>query len=229
LKECSVCKELKSLEEYYSYKKTRKKDGESYFYYPPYCKSCAIKKTRQNREGKDYEEYKRVRREYMRERAGTEERKIRDRKNAKKRRAEGHYKKWQQDNPDKLKQYRINKMNATHNISKTEWSNCKDYFNNECAYCGKHIDNHYVTWNGKLKKTDFHKEHVDHLGKNDLSNCIPSCKDCNSSKWTFTFEEWYSKENKDYNYFSQERLDKINKWLKEDYKKYIELNVGSVK
>ena len=54
---------------------------------------------------------------------------------------------------------------------------------------------------------------------NDLSNCIPACNSCNSSKWEHSFDEWYMPNNPIY---SQVRLDKINKWLNKDYKFYIE-------
>jgi len=60
---------------------------------------------------------------------------------------------------------------------------------------------------------DLHKEHIDDNGKDDLSNCIPSCKSCNSSKWKFDFEDWYKKQK----FFTEERYNKIIKWLKEDY------------
>ena len=32
-------------------------------------------------------------------------------------------------------------------------------------------------------------------GKNDLSNCIPSCESCNSSKNIKTLNNWYNHEN----------------------------------
>jgi hypothetical protein len=70
---------------------------------------------------------------------------------------------------------------------------------------------------GELKLTDFHKEHVLHDGANDLSNCIPSCKTCNSSKHTENLEVWYTK---DKSIFSKDRLNRIHKWLNEDWKLY---------
>lgn len=72
--------------------------------------------------------------------------------------------------------------------------------------------------NGELKNIDLHKEHVDDSGANDLSNCIPSCQSCNSSKHIFDFETWYRK----YEHFNEKRLHKIIKWLVEDYKHYKE-------
>lgn len=105
-----------------------------------------------------------------------------------------------------------------HKISKKEWLNCKIYFSNCCAYCGLPIEEHYYTRLGVTKQGDFHKDHADDSGANDLSNCLPACKSCNTSKHTTKLEEWYTSRNQ---IFSLERLNKINKWLIEDYKIYI--------
>ncbi|MCM3387253.1 HNH endonuclease [Ureibacillus chungkukjangi] len=140
------------------------------------------------------------------------------RRNAKELAATGYMIEWRQNNPDKLKQYGQKRtQNKKHKISKQEWLDCKEYFNHSCAYCELHVNDHYRMWSGELKKIDLHKEHVDDERANDLSNCVPACQSCNSSKHTFDFEAWYS----EYEYFSKERLDKINKWLSEDYKEYI--------
>jgi hypothetical protein len=66
--------------------------------------------------------------------------------------------------------------------------------------------------------SDFHKEHIDDDGANDLSNCVPSCKLCNSYKHQYIFDDWYNKNNPNFN---QDRLNKIIKWLNEDYKLYL--------
>ena len=73
-------------------------------------------------------------------------------------------------------------------------------------------------WRGELKNIDLHKEHVDHNGANDLSNCVPACQSCNSSKWEFDFNDWYCPNNP---VFTQERYEKIVKWLEEDFLIYI--------
>jgi hypothetical protein len=130
-----------------------------------------------------------------------------------------NYRKWQNNNKDKIKQYREQReLHGDHKVNRSEWESCKRYFNDCCAYCGLPLEEHYNRYKGEMKLTDFHKEHVEHNGANDLSNCIPSCKTCNSSKHTDKLEDWYTK-NKEF--FSQERLDNIHKWLNEDYKIYI--------
>ena len=122
------------------------------------------------------------------------------------------------NHPEKYREYGDRHSSKDHKISIKEWRSCKAYFKNTCAYCGLAIEDHYFTRKGVTKNGDFHKEHKDHNGSNDLSNCLPSCKNCNSLKWAFPFEEWYNDKNP---VFSQERLNKIMQWLDGDYKKYI--------
>ncbi|MFS0643778.1 HNH endonuclease [Siminovitchia sp. 179-K 8D1 HS] len=106
-------------------------------------------------------------------------------------------------------------MHKSHEISEEEWLLCKQYFNSSCAYCGLHEDDHYIIYAGAPKKTDLHKEHVDHDGSNKIDNCVPSCQTCNSKKWAFTLDEWYTEENEHY---SEERLNKILRWTEKDHK-----------
>jgi hypothetical protein len=146
--------------------------------------------------------------------------KERHRKAEKRRRDEGIYQEWQRNNKDKVKDYNNTRQHKNHKITTQEWESCKMYFNHCCAYCGLPIEEHYITRRGITKLGDFHKEHVDHFGTNDLSNCIPSCNSCNSQKWEFPFEEWYNENNPIY---SQERYNKIAKWLNEDYQKFIKI------
>lgn len=124
---------------------------------------------------------------------------------------------------DKFKQsmkrnYEFRKLHKQHDISKEEWETCKQYFNYKCAYCGLPIEEHYRIYAGNPQKIDFHKDHYDNEGVNDLSNCIPSCGRCNGSKKGKRFEDWYPELS---GAFSEERLDKIIKWITEDYKLYI--------
>jgi len=60
-----------------------------------------------------------------------------------------------------------------------------------------------------LLKNILHKEHVDDNGANDLSNCVPSCQSCNSTKNLKTLEEII--ELKIIEKFTQEKYNKINK------------------
>jgi 5-methylcytosine-specific restriction endonuclease McrA len=215
-KKCSIHKEYfpNDVEEWfpctdeYFYKHNTSSDGLF-----PYCKRCNIRKrVKYQRENKEKI------RAYNKENIKKESVRERRRGYVKDRRYSEKYKEWAHNNPEKIKEYRLNReQNKTHKISTKEWTGCKDYFNNECAYCGLPIDKHYNRFAGEIKLTDFHREHVNHEGANDLSNCVPSCKSCNSSKGTYILEEWYIKQK----FYSEEKLNKIYKWLNEDYKLYI--------
>jgi hypothetical protein len=126
-----------------------------------------------------------------------------------------YHKKYYHANSDQFKQY--NYQHTNHRITKEEWIACKQYFNNCCAYCGLPIEDHIGKYNGKVKQRDFQKDHFYHDGGNQLNNCIPSCKKCNTRKWQFDFEEWYKKQP----FYSKERYNCIIQWLTEDCYQYM--------
>lgn len=142
------------------------------------------------------------------------------RKNAETRRSNGKHLEWSHTESGKnsIKKANLKRQYKNHNINIIEWKNCKKYFDYECAYCGLHIDKHYVIRKGIPRIEDFQKEHFINNGANNLSNCIPSCKNCNSQKWKFEFDKWYSDKNVNY---TEDRCNKILKWINDDYKKYI--------
>ncbi len=79
-------------------------------------------------------------------------------------------------------------------ISECEWDICKAYFGNKCAYCGtndKMTKDHIVpfTQHGELK----------------ISNIVPACQKCNSSKKDNDMVEWF----KNQPFFSKDRLSRI--------------------
>lgn len=205
MKKCSICTEDYPATTEYFYKHNKSTDGLF-----PYCKSCAKAKSVQW--GIENPELKKTqRRKYNATSSGKEKQKV----NSERRRENGEYKEWQQNNPDKVKHYREKwKQNKEHEISKYEWERCKKYFNNECAYCGISEIEAKDKYNNVL-----HKEHVDHTGANDLSNCVPSCKSCNGSKSTKEFDDWYNYDNPN---FTIERFERILDWLNDDFYKFIE-------
>jgi 5-methylcytosine-specific restriction endonuclease McrA len=137
------------------------------------------------------------------------------RKHGKKQRESGYQKEYQQKHPDKMRIYNQNRQHKNHKITKDEWLTCKNYFDNSCCYCGLTYEESKIKY-----KEDLHKEHADHFGANDLSNCIPACKSCNSQKWEHPLDKWYNENN---HRFTQERYDKIMTWLNKDYKKFIKI------
>lgn len=216
LKHCNKCgNDYPKTEEYFYKQKTR----HGTITLKSECKKCtkkAYKEWRKNNPDKVKENCKRQ--------SSKKERKIYVRRYAKEQRENGYQKKYQQNNPDKMKIYNQRRQHKKHKITKQEWLACKNYFNNECAYCGLSIENHFRKFKGKLQKIDFHKEHVNHFGADDLSNCVPSCMSCNSHKWEFLLKEWYNKDNIN---FTKERLDKIYKWISNDY--IIYMNCGNTR
>lgn len=125
---------------------------------------------------------------------------------------------WRTNNKNKVKEYQNKRKCKDHKISTKEWEDCKHYFNMRCAYCGLPIEEHYCTYRQILKLGDFHREHVIYMGKNNLSNCVPSCEICNSEKHDKSLHTWYNINN---DKFDEKRYHKIYLWIRYDYKKYI--------
>lgn len=205
---CKVCQKEKELKEFYSQPK-KKKDGTPYSYYNPECKECtknrSMKWQNKNPDKVTLNNHKQAKRR-------KEELKLYRIENIKK--YQDTLKKWQYKNKDKVKIYNLKRSNKNHKISKNEWKACKEYFNYLCAYCGMSEQEHKMKYSQQL-----HKEHVNHEGENDLSNCVPACKECNGSKSQHNLYDWYNQTNDNYTY---ERLEKIHTWLKVDYNRYIE-------
>lgn len=212
MKKCNICNEIKDESDFYQYNVKNSK-GIPHLYIQPYCKSCCKQKHmdwyRRNKEKAkiSYDLYN-----------NSDIGRARSKENSRRRRENGSYAKYQQSHSKEMKEYRLNReSHKTHNISKEEWEECKKYFNYQCAYCGLSLEDHYIKYKQEIRKSDFHKEHVINDGANNLSNCVPSCKVCNSLKHDLELEEWYRKQS----FFSEEKLNKIYKWLNEDYKQYI--------
>jgi len=179
----------------------------------PICKECTKKQAMQWQEN-NYERYRQSNRKTNKR----PERQQQMREYAKTQRLKGYQKRWQLNNPDKIKIYNEKRKHKNHNITKEEWESCKKYFDYKCAYCDLPLENHNRIISGKIQKIDFHKEHVHNNGSNDLSNCVPACCSCNDKKWCFEFEEWYNEDNPIY---SKERYNKIIQWITKDYKQFI--------
>jgi len=209
LKTCSDCGETLPLSEYYSVNQTTK-EGEKYKWYMRCCKECNKNRTRKWRK-ENTDGYKK---QYTKLN-NTEKQKEKLKKSNRERRESGKYREWQQSFEGKqyLNVYNgYRRQNKTHLITDEEWRKCKKYFNNRCAYCGVTEDKAIETQGNRL-----HKEHAIHNGANDISNCIPSCKRCNSRKWANDYTDWYTEENP---VFNQNRLTKIKNWLERDFEKH---------
>lgn len=116
-------------------------------------------------------------------------------------------------NKDKAAIYRATRQHKIHDITKDEWMECKNYFNNSCAYCGLKADDHFRIYAGKPQKIDLHKDHAINDGSNKVDNCIPCCLMCNSEKRILDYDVWYTSSNPRY---SIDRYNRILAWLKGD-------------
>lgn len=56
-------------------------------------------------------------------------------------------------------------------------------YSGHCAYCGKPIDISEM-------QVDHVESHYRHMGKDELANYMPSCRDCNGLKSDYTLEEF---------------------------------------
>ncbi len=201
LKTCTDCNEKFPATTQYFYKnKSNYKDG-----LHPYCKTCSKVRSRKwavDNPDKVKEAHKKHNVKPDRYEFTIECNRIR--------RENGELRKWQQDNKDKLKEYRLNReMHKKHDITEEEWVLCKMFFNYSCAYCGKP-----ESIVGQEQGQRLHKEHFINDGENDITNCVPSCRSCNSNKRTHKFEDWYVEGNPIY---SLRRLKKINEWFSRLY------------
>lgn len=88
--------------------------------------------------------------------------------------------------------------------NKEQWEECLKFFNYRCAYTGEEF------------KSNMHIDHIISISNGGTSfiwNLCPSVDYSNMNKGNRELEEWYKKQE----YFSEERLNKIYKWI--DYAK----------
>ncbi|AZV43659.1 hypothetical protein BAOM_3050 [Peribacillus asahii] len=208
---CSDCNEwLLMTDEFYYKNSANRVDG-----YNPYCKECTIRRSatyvRKPENWKRKLELKRMRKnrdksnEYLRKRKAENE-ELREY-------IKEYNKNYRKNNKDKIKIYNNNRMQKNHDITTQEWNSCKSYFNHSCAYCG--ISEVEAK---DLYGQNLHREHVIPEGRNDLKNCVPACRMCNSLKNRIPFNTWYNPNNP---IFSEERYLMIYKWLRFDVKKFM--------
>ena len=116
---------------------------------------------------------------------------------------------WVNNNPEKSRESgvfyaqraRSRKRGTKASFTRIDWKCCKVYFGHRCAYCGKEIK----------KATQDHVIPVEKDGDYTVTNVVPACMSCNSSKGNKSFDEWYPTQP----FYSKER--------EEDIKAYFEL------
>jgi len=204
---CTTCGEWfpETIEYFYMCNKSKPEKG-----FQASCKKCEIKKNSKHQ--KENYDQKRIyfHENYLEKKDYYFENAYRYRENNFEKNQEDQ-RKWRQKNPEKCKYHASKHRN--HDVTKKEWQACLKFFDFKCAYCGMTLKEHKNKYMEQL-----HKEHVDDDGYNDIRNCVPGCKSCNSSKHESSLEEWYLKQE----YYSEECINKIIMWITEEYKKYIE-------
>lgn len=103
--------------------------------------------------------------------------------------------------------YRSKKKQLPSTLTVEQWENIKLTFDNKCAYCGKELP---------LAKEHFIPVSKD--GEFTHNNIIPSCRSCNSSKFTNDPFVWYPKQP----FYSKSRESKILNHLNYDKKLHIQ-------
>lgn len=195
------CKDWYPMNDEYFYKnKSNKIDG-----YHTWCKNCSIEKSR-NRQLENHDDYKEYLKQWVIENKILHKEMKKDWSKRNKENLKESLRQWQINNPDKVAINNLKRRShKEHYITDQEWFECLDFFDKSCAYCGiSEIDN--LIRDGQ----QLHKEHVDHEGANDITNCVPACRSCNSSKHTSLLNDWYNENNP---IFSKRRYNKIIKWL----------------
>ena len=90
------------------------------------------------------------------------------------------------------------KRKLTSNLTLKQWGDIKNYFDNECCYCGKELpleQEHFIP----LSK----------LGEYTINNIIPACRSCNCSKNNNEALSWF----RNFRYYSKTREKRILKFL----------------
>lgn len=116
-------------------------------------------------------------------------------------------KQYRKENPETYKvvhtiteqRRREKSKNVISDFSSFDWKQCKHYFNNECAYCGRKLKN----------LTQDHFIPLSKGGNYTKNNIIPACRNCNSQKHNKNFSTWY----KEQKFYSKKRENKIIKYL----------------
>ena len=93
---------------------------------------------------------------------------------------------------------KASKFNLPATFTCTQWDEAKFYFDNKCAYCNKELpleQDHFIA--------------LTQGGGYSQNNIIPTCRKCNSSKYTSDPFIWYPKQL----FYSKSRETKILKYL----------------
>lgn len=107
-----------------------------------------------------------------------------------------------ENNPDLYRSYVQKRLALKRGLPSTltpqQWEQCKNHFNNHCAYC-----------NSDKPLTQDHFIALSKFGEYSSRNIIPACGSCNPSKSNKPFSTWYPKQP----FYSKSREKKILSYL----------------
>lgn len=200
MKKCNACKNEKPLDDYP--KSGKSKDGRT-----GKCTPCTHERDRAYREANKDKVRAKQRRYYE---ANREEIRAKGRAYTKvepeavKARRRESRRRWAAANPEvrvlHQQRRRARAKETVSDFTNSQWTECVSYFNNECAYCGA--------------EELLQQEHVIPLSKGGgytVTNIIPACAKCNSSKRDTDLEEWFSSKD----FYSEDKLEDIYSYLSE--------------
>lgn len=210
MKICPGCgKELPATTEYFTVDKKTKSGLR------PRCKECDRQYRLENKDRikKYYEENKEALVEYSRKYREENRGRIKKHKRKYCEKNKERMKKYNRKHREENKEYYRSYMQRRRSLKNTlvstltinQWQHAQSYFNHGCAYCGS--------------ATTLEQDHFWPLSRGGgytVTNIIPACRSCNSSKHNKLFEEWYpthesyspEREAKIYEYFEQLALEK---------------------
>jgi len=212
LKKCNTCgKELPVTREFF-YQNKKSKDG-----FIGQCKMCAAeyykKYSEMHKEEKKEKDkkYREKNRELLAERTrryyAQNTKRILERRKQLGFDMTAYQRKWRLNNPEKKRatdqRRRARKKQLPATLTIEQWKIIKEYFNNQCAYCGQ--------------SEDLQQDHFIPLSKGGeytLNNIVPACRRCNEIKNNSIFFKWYPK----YKYYSKKREKTILNFLGYDEK-----------
>jgi hypothetical protein len=204
-KECTECKEWKTLNEYYDFSKKGKGVGGK----RSKCIQCVKNRGKVTNKiwHEKNKEYKNSKcREWSAKNKGWETERSRN---------------WARANPDKVSIFyqkrQARKKYLPNTLTDEEYSRALEYFGNACALTGR---------TSNLEMEHAVPMSIGH-GGTTFGNCYPMSKGINQSKWKNNIFEWFEANRQRFE-LSQERFDKLIEWLAsanamtvEEYRDYV--------
>lgn len=166
---CKLCTRINSKKYYYNNRKKRQQGAIQYY---------ILHKNEKKQYNKEYQKNNLIRFRQNGKR-WRDKNKIRERL---------RMKEWEKNNPDKVREKRRRRRNLELHTkglhTEQEWQEKKKEYNYRCAYCGIHENalKKKYTYKNWWSLTEDHIQALSKNGSDYITNIIPACISCNSSK-----------------------------------------------